>query len=153
MIALALFLKRFLPRSLKHIELTIKDHPLVTVTVGALSAVIGLVLFIQLAFTVILIPVSIAGLTLMFLMVTVGWVALGGILARAVQVHLPDRIAQNLVYILSVGLVSIIIDAIGYVPILGAPIVLLSASTGIGSVLLTRFGYQMYTPSVDTDLL
>ncbi len=153
MITLALFLRRFLPRSLKRIELTIKDHLLVTITVGALSALIGLILFIQLAFTVILIPVSIAGFALMLLMVTVGWVAIGGILASAVQVHLPVHVPQNLVYILGVSMISIIIDAIGYLPILGAPVVLLSASIGIGSALLTRFGFQLYTPAPDQELL
>ncbi len=153
MLLLALFLRRFLPRPLRRIELTLIEHPLVSVTVGTLSAVIGLVLFIQLAFTVILIPVSIAGLALMFLLVTVGWIAIGGLLANAVEARLPSRIASSLLYLLSVSLISLIVDGLGYVPVIGAPLVLLSASAGIGSALLTRFGYQMYTPSEDTDLL
>jgi hypothetical protein len=153
MIVLALVLRRFLPRPLQRIELTIKDHPLISVTVGALSAVVGLVLFIQLAFTVILIPISIAGLGFMLLLVTVGWIALGGVLAKAVQLRLPDDTLQNVVYIVCISLVSVVIDAMGYVPLIGAPVVLLSAAVGIGSALLTRFGYQTYTPSEDRDLL
>jgi cytoskeletal protein CcmA (bactofilin family) len=153
MIVLALVLRRFLPRPLQRIELTIKDHPLISVTVGALSAVVGLVLFIQLAFTVILIPISIAGLGFMLLLVTVGWIALGGVLAKAVQLRLPDDTLQNVVYIFCISLVSVVIDAMGYVPLIGAPVVLLSAAVGIGSALLTRFGYQTYTPSEDRDLL
>jgi cytoskeletal protein CcmA (bactofilin family) len=153
MLLLALFLRRFLPRPLRRIELTLKQHPLVSVTVGALSAVIGLVLFIQLAFTVILIPISIAGLALMFLLVTVGWIAIGGLLANAVEARLPSRIPSSLLYLLSVSLISLIVDGLSYVPVIGAPLVLLMASAGIGSTLLTRFGYQMYTPAEDTDLL
>lgn len=153
MILLALFMKRFLPRPLKRIEHTIKDHALVSIAVGALSAVIGLVLFIQLAFTVILIPVSIAGLGLIYLLVSVGWIAIGGLLADALRRRLPVNISPHLIYLVCVSLVSIAIDALGYVPFLGAPLVLLSASVGIGAGLLTRLGFQLYTPAEDVDLL
>jgi cytoskeletal protein CcmA (bactofilin family) len=153
MILLALLMKRFLPRPLKRIELTIKDHAVISLAVGVLSAVIGLVLFIQLAFTVILIPVSIAGLGLIYLLASVGWIAIGGLLADALQPRLPANLPPRLIYLVCVSLVSIAIDALGYVPLLGAPLVLLSASVGIGSGLLTRLGFQLYTPSEDADLL
>lgn len=153
MLMLALFLKRALPRPLRRIELAIKDHPLVSVTVGALSGVIGLVLFIQLAFTVILIPVSIVGLGVMFLLVTVGWIAIGGLLAEVAVRYVPVASSSRWIHLLAVGLTSILIDVLGFVPMLGAPLVLLSASAGIGAALLTRFGYQLYTPSEDTELL
>jgi hypothetical protein len=70
-----------------------------------------------------------------------------------VQLRLPDDTSQNVVYIFCISLVSVVIDAMGYVPLIGAPVVLLSAAVGIGSALLTRFGYQTYTPSEDRDLL
>ena len=153
MVLLALALKRFLPRPLKRVELTIRNHPLVSVTVGALSSVIALVLFIQLAFTVILIPVSIAGLGLVFLLVTIGWIAIGGLLADLLDEHLPARTSAHLIFLLCVGLVSVLVDALRYVPIVGGPLVLITASAGIGAALLTRFGYQLYTPTHDTELL
>ncbi|MGD8634373.1 MAG: hypothetical protein PVF85_12425, partial [Anaerolineales bacterium] len=153
MILFALFLKRLVPRPLRRIELTIRDHLLVSIAVGALSGVVGLVLFIQLAFTVILIPVSIAGLVVIFLLVTVGWIAIGGLLADLVRQRIAVNAPPRLIYLICVSLVSIGVDALGYVPFIGAPLVLLSASTGIGAALLTRLGYQLYTPSEDTDLL
>jgi hypothetical protein len=153
MLILALLLRRVLPRPLRRIELTIKQHPLVSVTVGALSAVIGLVLFIQLAFTVFLIPVSIVGLALMLLQVTIGWIALGGILSEVIQSHLGDRAPQRFVYLVSVSLISLAVDALGYIPLIGAPLVLITASVGIGASLLSRFGFQTYTPTIDQELL
>jgi hypothetical protein len=47
----------------------------------------------------------------------------------------------------------VLVDALRYVPIVGAPLVLITASAGIGAALLTRFGYQLYTPTHDTELL
>jgi hypothetical protein len=153
MILLAIVLKRVLPKPLGRIKRTVQNHLLISITIGALSAVVGLVLFIQLAFTVILIPISIAGLGFMLLLITIGWVALGTWLADKVEPLLPERVPSFIVYVSCVGLVSILIDTLRYVPLIGTPLMLLSASAGIGAALLTRLGFQSYSPIVDQDLL
>lgn len=153
MILLALFLRRFFPRPLERIKRALQNQLLVSVTVGGLSAVVGLVLFVQLAFTMILIPVSIAGLAVMFLMVAIGWIAAGAWLSERVRPRLPGTVPPTLTFAISVGLISIAIDTLRYVPIVGAPLVLISASAGIGAALLTRFGLQTYTPTLDDELL
>lgn len=138
--------ERFMPRPVARVAETLTHQTLVAVAIGLLGAVVCLALLVQMAFTIILIPVALLGLIGAVLAVVLGWVALGllvgRVLARRLRMTQPARTAflGTLVLMLALGL-------IGLIPIIGDPIAILIAVAGFGAVLLTRFGLRPFTPT------
>ena len=82
--ALAYLLLRVRPRPVARIGAAITDHALVSGSLGLLAGVIGLVLVVFMAFTIVLIPVAVGLLLVVGLVALLGWIALGHALASRV---------------------------------------------------------------------
>ena len=117
------------------------DHPLISLTVGALLSVTFLSVFVFMAFTLILFPVSILGLLIGLLTIGYGIIALGYLAGQ--QLNIP-RVG------LSTGLgvvgIMVLLQVIGVIPILGDLIAGGLLLTGLGAVVLTYFGLQEFEP-------
>lgn len=144
---------RWIPRPLHRVGRAVRDQPLVCSAVGILAGIVGLVLTIQMAFTVILIPISLLALAGLAAIVAYGWVAMGAIIGRAIQPLLGADPRPIVATALGAGLFSLMLDLLAFVPYAGALLALAAAALGMGAVLLTRFGWQAFSPSPDTDLL
>ncbi len=118
-----------------------RDHPLISLTVGALLSVTFLSVFVFMAFTLILLPVSILGLLLGLLTIAYGIIALGYLAGQ--HLHTPRvGLATGLGV---VGIVALV-QVIGVIPILGDLIAGGLLLTGLGAVVLTYFGLQEFEP-------
>jgi len=109
--------------------------------VGALLSVTFLSVFVFMAFTLILFPVSILGLLIGLLTIGYGIIALGYLAGQ--QLNIP-RVG------LSTGLgvvgIMVLLQVIGVIPILGDLIAGGLLLTGLGAVVLTYFGLQEFEP-------
>jgi hypothetical protein len=113
--------------------------------VGALTAVVALILAPMLAITCIGLPVSFVVIVALGLAVLLGWTGAGHIVgesvARAANLRLTASVGKVL---LGVGLISLI----AMLPCLGFLITLTLAAWGLGATVLTRFGTRPYEPVV-----
>lgn len=129
------------PRSLENLRRAVTRHPVVSVTVGGLMTVTFLALFVFMAFTLILLPVSLLGLAVGLLMVGYGVVALGGVVARYLPIEPPGwAVAAGVV------IVMVLFQILGLIPLLGDLILGGLLLAGLGAVVLTYFGLREFTP-------
>lgn len=122
-----------------------RDHTVISLTVGALLAVTFLAVFVFMAFTLVLLPVSILGLLVGMLTIAYGVIALGYLVGQLVAQRWEG---QRIGLATALGVVAIMafLQVIGIVPILGDLIVAGLLLTGLGAVVLTYFGLQEFEP-------
>ena len=129
------------PVLLENVGAAITDHALVSGVVGSLAAATLLVLFVYMAFTIVLIPVSIVGLFAELLVVLYGQLAVGYL----VGTRLPLENTRTAT-VAGVGLLLLGLEALGAVPYVGGLGQLGVAVVGLGAVLNTYFGLQTFEP-------
>ena len=117
------------------------EHPVVSLTVGALLFVTFLAVFVFMAFTLVLIPVSLLGLVVGVLSIGYGILAWGYLVGTRLQISRVD-IAT------SVGVVAVVIflHIIGFVPVIGELVTIGVLLTGLGAVVVTYFGLSRFEP-------
>lgn len=126
---------------LDNIGAATRDHPLISLTVGALLSVTFLSVFVFMAFTLILLPVSILGLLIGVLTISYGIIALGYLVGQRLDI---PRV--GLATGLGVVAVMVLLQGIGVIPILGDLIAGGLLLIGLGAVVLTYFGLQEFEP-------
>jgi hypothetical protein len=122
------------------------------VAMGLLSGVVGLVLLVFMAFTIILIPVTLLGLLVLFTAVAYGWIGFGLITWRILKRLLKWELRLPAGAFLGTLLFSIFIYLARFIPLVGDWPGLLAITIGLGAVLLTRFGLQTFVPAVDMEI-
>jgi hypothetical protein len=143
---------RFFPRPVERVGKAAFEHPLVAGALGLLGGVVLPALLVLMAFTVILIPVTIIGLIMMGLILVYGWIGAGSVvgnwLNRQFQRNLRPAQAAfwgTLVFMLAVQLLS-------FIPLIGPTLALVVTLIAAGSVLITRFGTHTFVPAMDPEL-
>jgi len=118
-------------------------HPGVSGVVGAFTAATFLALFVFMAFTLVLIPVSLLGIAVGLLSVAYGYVGLGCLVGSRLPVDPPARAA-------AVGTAAFVVafDLLAAVPVVGTALRLLLTVTGLGAVLVTYYGLREFEPAV-----
>jgi hypothetical protein len=129
------------PRSLEHLRRAVVRHPVVSVTVGGLMTVTFPAVFVFVAFTLILSPVSLLGLAAGLVMVGYGVVALGGAVARYLPIQRPGWAVTA-----GVAVVMLLFQVLRLIPLLGDLVVGGLLLAGLGAVVLTYFGLREFTP-------
>lgn len=119
----------------------VTDHPIVSGVVGSLAALSLLVLFVYMAFTLLLLPVSLLGLLAQFLIVLYAQVVFGHLVGRRLPVE-RVQVATPL----GVGVVIVAFELAGMVPYVGVVAQLVAVSVGFGAVLNTYFGLRRFEP-------
>jgi hypothetical protein len=145
---LAAWLARIAPRPLGRVADAVSEHPLVSLALGILVGIVAPSLLVVMAFTILLIPVTVVGMILGGAVVAYGLIAWGFVLARLIVRRWP-ALSLPLAAFLGTALFMILIEAITVVPLVGGLIPLLLAVTGVGAVLLTRFGRQRFVPATE----
>lgn len=137
----AWLLARRNPRVLENVGDAVAAHPVVSGAVGVLAAATGVAVVVFMAFTVILLPVSLLGLVVGVLTAGFASLGLGALVGRRLPVGSPPRAAALGVVVVVVGL-----DLLGRVPLVGGVAVLLILLVGVGAVLLTYYGLRGFEP-------
>ena len=145
LVLLALAFARWAPRSLDRTAEALAHHPVVAVSMGALSALVGSVLLVAMVATVVLIPVAlIAGLGFAFA-IAFGWLAWGTLIGRALarRRRLPHGI---LAVAIGTAGYAVAQAAVSAVPWVGGAMALLASVASLGAVVLTGFGVRRFVP-------
>lgn len=120
-----------------------REHAVVSLTVGALLFVTFLAVFVFMAFTLVLIPVSLLGLLLGLLTIAYGIIAWGYLVGERLGTARVD-IATG------VGVVAVMVflHVVGFVPVIGELIAVGVLLTGLGAAVVTYFGLSRFEPAV-----
>jgi hypothetical protein len=160
--AIGLLVALFLPEHSQTVGGTIRQAAPASFGVGLLTMIVGAAAITLLFVTCCLAPVGLLAALALVLATLYGWIVVGYLLGqgilRAIQKDKePTPAASALVGIFIVTLAHQWLTVLGGIPclgflfwLLGAGLWLLVASTGLGAVVLTRFGTQPYTGTSPT---
>ena len=137
----AAVLTRRIPHYLATVGDAITGHPVVSGVVGSIAGTTMLVVFVYMAFTLLLLPLSIVGLFVEVLLVGYGYLAYGYLLGQRLPVERDDVASA-----LGVAGFLLCMELLGRVPYVGALIQLSLLLVGLGAVLITYFGVHRFEP-------
>jgi cytoskeletal protein CcmA (bactofilin family) len=156
--AIGLLVVLFLPDQTRVVGQTVRQATPADFGLGLLTMIVGVTVIVLLAITICLSPVSLLVALALVLATLYGWIVIGYLLGQrmlqAIQKNgdQPTPVASALVGIFTVTLVQQWLMVLGQIPclgfifwLLGAGLWLLVAATGLGAVVLSRFGTQRYT--------
>jgi hypothetical protein len=129
------------PLLFENVGAAITEHALVNAVVGSLGATTLLVLFVYMAFTLILFPIAIVGLFAEFLVILYGQAVFGYLIGRRLPIE-RDGVAT----LAGIAAFLLALELVGLVPYLGGIAQLTVAVVGFGAVLNTYFGLQRFEP-------
>jgi hypothetical protein len=116
-----------------------------SLAVGALSWVLGLILAVILAFTIIGLPVTIAILLVLLIGGVLGNVAIGWLIGRSLLQRIVRRHASRVLDAMIGVALLILIESI---PFFGSVLSVFIAVLGVGATLLSRFGSRRWRTSL-----
>jgi hypothetical protein len=134
----------FIPGPAERVARTIIAKPAVSFLLGMLTMTAAAALFILLALTVCLSPISILGGVVLLAATLLGWSALGWEIGRRIFGSLGAKVHPAVVAGAGTALLTLAVSAVGYVPFAGPLLILMALSFTLGAVILTRFGGQEY---------
>ena len=147
--ALAYLAVHRFPRQIANIEHSASNYTLLCGSLGLLTWFVGISLLVLMAFTILLIPVTLVGIGILLLATAFGAIPFALLLGRWTAQRLKWKLtragkaAAGMVLLVSIVELSQLIPWIGALPALALMLV------GFGAVLLTRFGLRRYNPPED----
>jgi hypothetical protein len=126
---------------LENVGDSVVHHTVVSGVVGSIAGTALLVLFVYMAFTLVLLPISILGLMAELLAVVYAYAVYGYLVGRRLPVERVDVATA-----VGAGLFLVGIEALGRVPVAGVLLQFLLVAVGFGAVLVTYFGLQEFEP-------
>lgn len=145
--ALAVLLVMFLPNQAERTAQAVVDQPVLAGAVGLLTAVVVPLLLIAMAITIILIPVSLIGGIVLAIAWILGRIALGLEVGRRIALNLRQDWPLAVAAGIGTFVLTLVVDGIDLVlPCVGWLFPALVGLLGLGGVVLTRFGTQVYPP-------
>jgi hypothetical protein len=154
--AIGLLAVLFLPDHTQMVSRTVRQAAPSSFGIGLLTLIVGVLAVLLLAITICLIPIALLVLLALGVATLYGWIVVGYLLGLRMLQRLqrdtqPTPVAAALVGIFTVTIIQQSLIALSRLPclgflfwLLGAGLWLLVASTGLGAVVLTRFGTQSY---------
>lgn len=130
------------PAALENVGAAMTDHALVSGVVGALAGLTLLVLFVYMAFTLLLLPVSLFGILGEVLLVGYAFLCWGAVVGRRLPIERPGLAAPAGFALLLVGL-----ELVGFVPILDVVVTGALAAVGLGALLVSYVGLRRFQPA------
>jgi hypothetical protein len=128
----------------------IAAKPAVSGVMGALTLVAGGSILVAVAITIILIPFTLLGLLLLALGTLYGWIVLGLITGERIAHMLNQEWSGPVSAGLGTLLITLGANLIGIIPCIGWLVVAAALFIGLGGVVLTRFGLQVYPLPITT---
>jgi hypothetical protein len=143
----AYVIRRFFSNPLGRVSRAVRRHPVPAAAMGFLVFVVGLSLLVQMAFTVLLIPVSMLGLLLFGLAIGYGWTAVGVVAGDALLNRLPLKFTPAIKAGIGVFVVMLVLNSLALLNLGGLLAMLTISLVGLGAVTLTRFGLTEFVPA------
>ena len=129
------------PSIIENVGAAITEHTLVSAVIGSLAATTLLVLFVYMAFTLILLPLAIVELVAEFQVVLYGQAVFGYLIGLGLPID-SDGVAT----LAGIATFLLALELFGFVPYLGGIVQLAVAVVGVGAVLNTYFSLQRFDP-------
>jgi cytoskeletal protein CcmA (bactofilin family) len=142
-------LVRYFPSEIGRISEAITHHSLASGAMGILTGIVGMSLLVTMAYTILLIPVSILMLFLLAAGVFLGWVGLGSELGRFLVKMTRRPIKPSKVAFIGMFVFMPAFQLFTSIPLLGGALGIALGSVGLGAVSLTRFGLRRFVPATD----
>ena len=117
------------------------DHPVVSLAVGTTLILTGIALIVFMAFTLILVPLSIVAALIGTAVLGLGVFAWGHLVGRSIP-----RVRRPIATGLGVALVIVGMWIVGMVPVIGDAVVLMVLVTGFGAAIISLLGYRRFEP-------
>ncbi|MDL1945040.1 hypothetical protein FBQ99_22215 [Chloroflexi bacterium CFX2] len=149
---IAAALVRYFPSAVGRISEAITHHSLASGAMGILVGIVGISLLVTMAYTILLIPVSILMLFLLAVGVFLGWVGLGNELGRLLVRASKRPIKPAMAAFIGIFIFMPAFQFITSIPMLGGLLGIAFGSVGLGSVALTRFGLRRFVPATEENL-
>lgn len=143
---IAVLLALFMAKPMNRIAKTITDHTALSLGFGILTIIVVPVLLILIAFTCILAPFTVLGFIALPFLILYGWFSLALLTGNLIASLFKTKWVEPLSVGIGTLVLSLVVWLIGSVPCVGWIIPVLFAATGLGAVLLTKFGTQVYQP-------
>lgn len=150
---LAALAVRWVRRPIERISQALIRHPIASGSVGIFSGLIALLLMVQMAFTVVLIPLSILLGILVLLSVGLAGIFYGFALGQAITEGAGWSLSATISAGLGAALFSLFNDGLQFVPYAGSALQLLLMASGIGALILTRLGLRPFNPPAQRSLI
>jgi hypothetical protein len=129
---------------------SIRRYPAVSGTVGLLATVTLLALFVFMAFTIVLLPVSVLGLAAGVLVFLYAYLAVGFLLGQWLTPTLPGWVPGREGDGVPTALGSVAFlagsELLGFVPLVGGLVPILLLLVAVGAALITYFGLRQFEP-------
>ena len=150
---LAAALTRRFPGAVQLVGEAARRHGLVSGAVGLLVGLVGISLLVTIAYTILLIPVTLLGLFGLGAAVLYGWISLGVMAGQFGARMLNWRLSPSLTAFLGTLAFMLVLELLSSIPTLGGIVGMGVAAVGLGAVSLTRFGLHRFVPASQPDLV
>jgi len=140
-------LARYRPTGVRRVGEAAIQHTVVSAAMGALVGVVGVSLLVTMAYTIVLIPVTLLGLAVLGLAVIYGWLGLGVGIGQLAGRALRRALRPAAAAFIGTFIVILGVTLAGAIPIIGGLLAIGMASVGLGAAALTRLGLRRFTPA------
>jgi len=147
MAGLAALVALMAPASTRRVAETIVTQPLVSGGIGLLSAILAPAVLVILAITILLIPVSLLGFLVLAVAIAFGWIALGFEIGNRIAASSRQSWTPPLSAGIGTLLLALIVNLIGLIVCVGWVAPFLVSVLGLGGVIASRAGRQVYAPA------
>ncbi len=147
--ALAYLAVHRFPRQITNIEHAVSKYFLLSGSLGLLTWFVSISLLVLMAFTILLIPVTLIGIGMLLLATAYGAIPFALILGRWTAQRLKWNLPRAGKAAIGMVLLVCIFELSQLIPWVGALPALILMVVGFGAVLLTRFGLRRYFPPAD----
>lgn len=145
-VAIAFVVARLAPRPVGRLRLALVEFPALSAAVGLLSLIAIPSLLVLMAFTVVLIPVTMVGLVFGAGIIMAGGIGMGQWLGQALASRVGWEWPAPLQAAVGTGLLALAAEAAAMLPVVGIAVLGLGAALASGAALLTRLGSVHYRP-------
>ena len=126
-------------------------QPAVSGGLGLLTLIVAVPLIILLSITIILIPVALVAVLAWILAILYGWIAVSLEIGKRVARLLKQDWAAPIAGGIGALLLTLIVSMLDWIPCIGWVFWIVPASFGLGAVLASRFGTQVYGQAVSVE--
>ena len=141
---LAMLASLFLQPQIERVSQVVVGQPVIAGSFGLLAGVMGPVVLVILAVTIILIPVALLAAMALALAWLFGLIAIGTEVGERFTKAINQTWAPPLTAGMGTFLMMLVVGGIGMIPCIGWLATSVVALLGVGAVILTLFGTQMY---------
>jgi len=136
-----------LPKPTDRVAQSMAAQPVLSGGLGLLTAIVAPALLILLSITIILLPVGLLGLFALAVALLYGWIAVGLETGKRIALLFKQEWAPAINAGVGTLVITFIANIIGRIPCVGWILPTLVAIVGLGAVLISRGGTQVYHPA------